>query len=209
MWQTTTTWLDRTVQCTGTRLVYTVHQTFSLVPRPYLRGKGLVTFNWFLGLHWNFIATVCKFRTDNSNVCTKKVPCHCAEVAKNFQCCNHIFVFCNVIGGWKILRRKQSMLKKPELVKCHQILPFLQKWVWILLLEVSWRKTYPGGAAGMLTGSPQRECCGQEHAGRECPHKRSGDCWERCEPAQEHFHASDLQEGERRMTMKGVNRSDA
>ena len=53
---------------------------------------------------------------------------------------------------------------------------------------------YPGGAAGMLTGSPQRECCGQEHAGRGCPHKRSGGCLERCEPAQEHFHASDLQE---------------
>ena len=70
----------------------------------------------------------------------------------------------------------------------------------LLLLEVSWQKTYPGGAAGMLTGSPQRECCGQEHAGRECPHKRSGGCWERCEPAQEHSHASDLQEGERRMT---------
>ena len=38
------------------------------------------------------------------------------------------------------------------------------------------QETYPGGAAGMLTGSPQRECCGQEHAGRECPHKRSGGC---------------------------------
>ena len=61
----------------------------------------------------------------------------------------------------------------------------------------------------MLTGSPQRECCGQEHAGRGCPHKRSGGCLERCAPAQEHSHASDLQEGERRMTMKGVNRSDA
>ena len=46
----------------------------------------------------------------------------------------------------------------------------------------------------MLTGSPQRECCGQEHAGRGCPHKRSGGCWERCAPAQEHSHASDLQE---------------
>ena len=36
--------------------------------------------------------------------------------------------------------------------------------------------TYPGRAGGMLTVSPQRECCGQEHGGRGCPHRRSGGC---------------------------------
>ena len=52
--------------------------------------------------------------------------------------------------------------------------------------------TYPGEAGGMLTGFPQRECCGQEHGGRGYPHRRSGGCWERSVPAQEHSHASDL-----------------
>ena len=36
--------------------------------------------------------------------------------------------------------------------------------------------TYPGEAAGMLTESPQRECCGQEHGGKGCPHRKSGGC---------------------------------
>ena len=35
--------------------------------------------------------------------------CHHAEVAKDFQC-----VFCNVIGGWKILRRKQSTVERHQ-----------------------------------------------------------------------------------------------
>ena len=66
--------------------------------------------------------------------------------------------------------------------------------------------TYPDEAAGMLTVSPQRECCGQEHGGRGCPHRRSGGCWERCAPAQEHSHASDLQEkmkeGQQKLSMR-------
>ena len=37
-------------------------------------------------------------------------------------------------------------------------------------------RMYPGEVAGMLRGSPQRECCDQEHVGRGCPHKRSGGC---------------------------------
>ena len=60
--------------------------------------------------------------------------------------------------------------------------------------------TYPGGAGGMLIVSLQRECCGQEHGGRGCPHRRSGDCWERSVPAQEHSHASDLQKRNQTMT---------
>ena len=48
---------------------------------------------------------------------------HHAEVAKDFRCFTTDCVFCNVIGGWKFLRRKQSMLIKPERsVKRHQTL---------------------------------------------------------------------------------------
>ena len=34
--------------------------------------------------------------------------------SQDFWCCTTDYVFCNVIGGWKILRRKQSTLMKPE-----------------------------------------------------------------------------------------------
>ena len=63
----------------------------------------------------------CKLTT---NLHTKKVQCDCAQVAKNFRCCNNrLCFFCNVIGSWKITHRQQSMLMKPEgSVGCHQTL---------------------------------------------------------------------------------------
>ena len=47
-----------------------------------------------------------------TTLCAKKVLCHHAEVAKDVL--QYRYVFCNVIGGWKILGRKQSTLMKPE-----------------------------------------------------------------------------------------------
>ena len=47
-------------------------------------------------------------------LCANKVLCHCAEAAESFWYCNHDCVFCNVIGGWKILCGKQSTLMKPK-----------------------------------------------------------------------------------------------
>ena len=63
----------------------------------------------------------CKLIT---NLRAKKLLCHCAQVAKNFRCCNdRLCFFCNVIGSWKITHRQQSMLMKPEgSVGCHQTL---------------------------------------------------------------------------------------
>ena len=40
------------------------------------------------------------------NGCTKKVLCYRTEVAKDFSGCTTDCVFCNVIGGRKILPRK-------------------------------------------------------------------------------------------------------
>ena len=37
-----------------------------------------------------------------TNLRAKKVLCHCAEEAKNFQCCTTDCLFCNVIGGEKL-----------------------------------------------------------------------------------------------------------
>ena len=52
-----------------------------------------------------------------ANLRAKKVLCHCAEEAKNFQCCTTDCLFCNVIGG------EISMLMKPEIsAGCHQTL---------------------------------------------------------------------------------------
>ena len=56
-------------------------------------------------------------------MCQKRL-CHRAEVAKISVVATTDCVFCNVIGGGKILHRKQSMLMKPEgSVKCHQTPP--------------------------------------------------------------------------------------
>ena len=58
-----------------------------------------------------------------TNLCAKKVLCHRAEVANDFQCCTTDCVFCNVIGGGKFLSRKSSTLMKPDgLVEHHQTL---------------------------------------------------------------------------------------
>ena len=40
--------------------------------------------------------------------------CHRAEVAKDSSIATTDCVFCNVIGGWKILHRKQLVLMKSE-----------------------------------------------------------------------------------------------
>ena len=56
----------------------TRHST-SLVPRPHLRGEGLVTFGWFLRLYWKFIIC-CKHSWELiTSLHAKKVLCHCAE----------------------------------------------------------------------------------------------------------------------------------
>ena len=58
-----------------------------------------------------------------TNLRPKKVLCHRVEVVKNFRCCTTDCVFCNVIGGCKIVRQKQSTLMKPEgSAGCHQTL---------------------------------------------------------------------------------------
>ena len=50
--------------------------------------------------------------------------CHRAEVAKNSSIATTDCVFCNVIGSWKILHRKQSVLMKPEeSTEGHQTFP--------------------------------------------------------------------------------------
>ena len=56
-----------------------------------------------------------------TNLCARKVLCHHAEVAKAFQCATTDHISCNVISGWKIIPRKQSMLTKlKELAERHQ-----------------------------------------------------------------------------------------
>ena len=53
----------------------------------------------------------------------KKVLYHCTEEPRISGVAITDCVFCNVIGGWKILRRKQSMLMKPKgSVERYQIL---------------------------------------------------------------------------------------
>ena len=52
----------------------------------------------------------------------QKVLCHCAEVTKDFRCCNHRLCFLQY--DWQLENSlKQSMLMKPkESAKRHQIL---------------------------------------------------------------------------------------
>ena len=71
-----------------------------------------------------------------TNLCASKVLCHHAEVAKAFQCATTDYIFCNVICGWKIIPRKQSMLTKlKELAECHQTLSPLR---WGLGMRLAW-----------------------------------------------------------------------
>ena len=65
----------------------------SLMPRPHPCGEGLVTSGWFLGLHYKFIAFCMHSCELLTHLLTKKVLCHCVEVVKNFQCCNHRLCF--------------------------------------------------------------------------------------------------------------------
>ena len=61
-----------------------------------------------------------------TNSHAKKVLCHCGEVTKNFRCCTTDCAFYTVIGGWKILRRKQPTLMEPEeSAEWHQTLSSL------------------------------------------------------------------------------------
>ena len=62
-----------------------------------------------------------------TNLHTKKVLCHHAEVAKGFKYCTIDYVFCNVICRGKFLSRKYSTLMKPKgSAKRHQT---LSSWV--------------------------------------------------------------------------------
>ena len=56
--------------------------------------------------------------------CTKEVLCHCAEVAKAFQCCSYRLYFLHYDWELEIShQKKQSTLMKPEkLAECHQTL---------------------------------------------------------------------------------------
>ena len=109
-------------------LTFSLHEKspgmkLSLVPRPHQRGESLVTFGWFLGIHYKFTAYCMHSCEPIANLRAKKVLCHHVEVVKNFQCCTTDCIFCNVIGTCKIVCRKQSMLMKPEgLAGCHQTL---------------------------------------------------------------------------------------
>ena len=47
-------------------------------------------------------------------LCANKVLCHCTEEPRISGIATTDCVFCNVIGGWKILCGKQSTLMKPK-----------------------------------------------------------------------------------------------
>ena len=73
-------------------------------PGPPPRGEGLVTFGWFLELHWKFTTCCMHSRELITKSCSKNVLCHCTEVISQEILVLHII--CNVIGRGKILPRK-------------------------------------------------------------------------------------------------------
>ena len=85
----------------------------SLVPQPHPGGESLVTSSWFLGLHYKFIACYMHSWELITDLCAKKcctiVP---AEVAKNFQCCNHRL--CYLQCDWQLENYLQKAINVNE-----------------------------------------------------------------------------------------------
>ena len=74
-----------------------------------------------------------------TNLCARNVLRHCAEVAKALPVLHYRdCILCNVICGWKIIPRKQSMLTKlKELAECHQTFSPLR---WGLGTRLAWEQ---------------------------------------------------------------------
>ena len=97
-------WIIAVFCCYSNRWLCTAANC-SLVLRPHPWGEVLVTFRWFLRLCKIHACCMHSWKPI-TNLCAKKVVCHCAEVAKDFRHCATDCVFRRMIGEGKILSRK-------------------------------------------------------------------------------------------------------